>query len=188
VRIVGVALIAGLGLARFKGYLRQPLKGAILLVLGVWGVLSFFGYLQLSQGLWNASLRTTAAWNRHFELVGFFKSLWFFVKFAYFPTILLVSLSFCFFVKTPRDIALSIEEKLCFFMLLFIPMASSMQTSLTRYVTVVLVAYVAWAWLILKFQHKFWYLFWAVILVTELCWQVVLTQKFFTNQAFLWAG
>lgn len=188
VRIVGVSIVAGLGLANIKSYFKNPLKGFGLLVLGLSGVALFFTYLHFSQGMWDASLKTTATWGRHFSILGLFKSIWFFIKYFYFPTIIIFLGAVWFLCRPPKELIFSLQERITFAMLLVIPMASTVQTSLTRYVTVVFIGYMSWAWVVLKFKNKYALTLWALVLCMELYWQVALSMKFFRGLVFLWAG
>ena len=189
VRLVGVSLIGSWGLARLKDYLRRPLDGMVMLALGLWGVAAYFGYLQVTQGSWKLSLLATAQWDRHFDVMGFVHSFIYLMKSAYFPTIVVMCAGFWVLILPPPSLRLTWTERWCFFFLAFIPMASTVMISLTRYMTMFLVGYLGWAWLISQFSgYRLWRWIWVVILIVELGQQVWLTQKFFLGHAFNWAG
>lgn len=188
VRLVGVALIGGLGLARLKSYVKNPLRGLAHLALGLAGVIAFFCYLQLSRGDWAMNLKASAAWHRELSFKGVFSSVWFLISTFYFPTIVVFACALYGIFFSGGTLRFSLEEKISSLFLIFIPLASTAHTSLTRYMTMVLIAYPVWATLILRVRKQWWYVGWALILLLELYWQGALTIKFFKNEAFLWAA
>ncbi|MBS1984454.1 MAG: hypothetical protein JST16_09795 [Bdellovibrionales bacterium] len=187
VRMVGVSLVAGLGLGEIKSFLRKPHWGALCLALGLAGVVAFFTYVHVRFGSWHLSLESTATWGRFFSVPGFFNSAWFMLRSTYFPTILILGLAMKWVVRPPREVALTPTERWVFFFLFFIPMASTITACLTRFMSVLVLGHVACArWME---QRRAWVqaLCWALML-SELGWQVFLLSKFFEFRVFNWAA
>lgn len=197
IRIVGVSLIAGLGIARLRHYLRRPHIGALHLLLGLSGVLAFFTFLQLTRGDWGISIRATSNWQREFSVLGIFKSIWLLLKFFYFPTVIVFACALYGIFSKKNPLKLRNEERITCFFLLFIPMASTVQISLTRYMTMVVLAYPIWAYFLQHIYERYvshpnlqraWVALWSLILILEIYWQWALTCKFLRAEVFLWAS
>jgi hypothetical protein len=78
-------------------------------------------------------------------------------------------------------------ERWLHFFLFFIPMASSIPISLTRYLSVLLLGYVGFTQIYLKFlpTHKIWARATLVLFVaSELAWQTCLLVKYFRGEVF----
>lgn len=191
-RLVGVALIGALGLGNFKYFLKKPLLGLICLVLGLWGVAAFWGYLEWKHGDWKLSLITTSHWGRHFDALGIFRSGFFLLKSFYFPTVLSTGLTLFWLVKSPLKIFA--HEKWLFGILFLIPIMNSIPISITRYFSILFLGHIAWAYYIEKgfISAKPWQriLSWALTLaiIPEFFWQAKLLAKFMRNEVFNWAG
>jgi hypothetical protein len=189
VRLVGIFLVGAWGLGEWRSFLKNPLKGVGVLVLGLAGVLAFFSYLHVTQGSWDLSMRATAAWDRHFSIAGIGASLW--KVTAYFPTILVVISTAVFCIRPPRSLNVSGTERILFALLALVPMANSITISLTRYMSILLPAYPLLVHSIDRRTRRTKLVLWAVMAIVfavELRWQVLLTMKFFRAEAFNWAG
>ncbi len=196
-RLVGISLIAAFGFANIKDHLRRPWLGLSTLFLGMWGILGFFGYLQVFHGSWTLSLVTSQAWNRHYSFVGFFESLILLFSRFYFPTVPLGIAAAWFILRPPPTLKInSVERWLCF-LLLYIPMANSIKQGLPRYFSVLFLGYAGLAYSIEKgFFHlrNFRWgpaVFFCLIVAigfAELFWQVYLTRKFLLSEVFFWAA
>jgi len=190
-RLVGMSAIASWGWGEFRKFLKSPVKGAWVLVLGLWGFLGFLAYLQSAQGDWSVGFQTTASWGRHFDLFGLPKNLFHLLKFFYFPTVLVVGLSSYILLNPPKELNLSANERWFFGFLLLLPLLNSIPLSTTRYFSILLPAYVyvghklSGVWSRWRWFHAG-KIAVAVFVVSELMWQVRLTQKYFRAEAFNW--
>jgi hypothetical protein len=186
-RIVGLSFVTAIGLSEWRRCLRRPLLGTVLLALGSLGTVLFFGYLHWRFGSWTLSFQTTANWGRHFSLPGFFDSLVLLLRSFYFPTLPLLTATLVGIVWSRK--LFSSAERLLFALLIFVPMASSVQVSLTRYLSVLVLGYVVVSFHLEKQQLKPWVRPLVVVfVVSEALWQVALTIKFFRTEVFLWAA
>lgn len=188
VRIVGVSIVAGIGIARIKNYLKNPLTGALHLTLGLLGVIGFFAYLHFTRGAWNLSLMATANWQRTFSFLGLIDSLSLIYKSFYFPTVFVFTCGIYALLSKKLAIRFSVEEKLISYFLIFIPMASTVQISLTRYLSLFLIGYISISLLIINYKNTFWRILWILIMCLEVFWQFKLTVKFLRSEVFLWAA
>ena len=189
VKLLGVSAVASWGWGEWRKFLKQPFKGIWVLVLGLIGIGSYWGFLHLTQGSWSVGMQATSKWGRHFEWAGFFKSVFFLLKSAYFPTLISLIGGVWILVKPPGNISMSPTERWFFALLLVLPMTNSITISLTRYLSILLPAYVLWASVL---EKRGWTRvsvpLLALFVVSELYWQVLLTRKFINTEAFNWAG
>ncbi len=192
VRLVGVACVGALGLSQLKRFIKNPPLGFLYLFIGSWGVLGFFGYLEYALGSWDISLKAMAGWGRKFSLLGSVHSSYYLFKMGYWPTILIFLGSIWWIVLPPRKIKLNWVERICFFLLLFIPLSSTNTTSLTRYLSIVYLGHMAFIYAVSKILSRFpkpWhYTFWILFLACEVYFQEQLLEKFLRTEAFSWAG
>jgi len=187
-RIVGVSLVGALGLGNFAFFLRRPFLGLLTLALGLGGMIAFFSYVHLSFGSWSMSLETTDHWGRHFELLGLWSSSVKLLRSLYFPTVLTLSLCIWWLIKPPAPFRFSGAQRWVHALLIFIPMANSVPISLTRYLSVLMIAYLAWAWVISTHYRRWWC--WILILsvIPEIYWQTQLLMKFMRAEVFFWVA
>ena len=182
-RLVGVALIAALGLGRWGTFWRRPFLGATVLLLGLSGILAFFAFNHFAFGAWSRSLETTAHWGRHFSILGFFNSWWTLARAFYFPTFPLLVLTSVLLVQR----RFSASERWLHFFLAFIPLASSIPISLTRYLSLLFMGYVGAAELAARglgrHPRAVRALFFVFVL-SELAWQAHLLIKYFRGEVF----
>jgi hypothetical protein len=192
VRLVGVACVAAFGINYIKRFLRAPHKGIFFLVLGCWGVIAYFAYLHFTQGAWDISLRAMAGWGRKFSLVGVFKSTYYLFKMFYLPTLFIFIGALWWIVRPPKHLQLSNQDRLCFLFLLFIPLASSNPTSLTRYLSLVYMGHIAFIYFLMKFFKRgprfLQTCFWICFFLSEIYYQEALLEKFLRTESFSWAG
>jgi hypothetical protein len=193
VRLVGLACVAAFGLSRLKRFLFRPDQGLLFLLLGAWGVLAFFGYLEFSQGSWDTSLKAMAGWNRKFSLAGLFSSTFYLFKMAYIPTLLVFLGALWWVFWPPQSIKLSLVERLTFFLLIFIPLASSNTTSLTRYLSIVYLGHMSFifamqTFLLKRMPERAQIAIWSLFFAFEIFFQEQLLEKFLRTEAFSWAG
>jgi hypothetical protein len=188
VRMVGVSL----GAAAFWGQIclwrRKPILVILCGVISLLGVLVFFGWCHFQFGNWKASLDTTAQWGRHFSLFGLWESIKVLFLRFYFPTLLIgVATLIGIFWKFPT-ISITATEKWLFGFLMFIPMASSIQISLTRYLSVLLLGYVVSAHGLGKLNTVLRNTLILIFVTSESYWQIHLFLKFLKFEAFNWAA
>jgi len=113
------------------------------------------------------------------------------LKFFYFPTVLVVGLSSYILLNPPKELNLSANERWFFGFLLLLPLLNSIPLSTTRYFSILLPAYVyvghklSGVWSRWRWFHAG-KIAVAVFVVSELMWQVRLTQKYFRAEAFNW--
>lgn len=193
VRFVGIACVGGIGLARLKTFIRNPPYGFLIAALGSWGVLSYFSYLEVNFGDWSAAIHVTEkVWGRSASFSGIFKSLWYIIKMGYFPTILLFFGSVYWVLDPPKWLRISGSERWMWASLILIPMAMTVQTSLTRYISIILLGHVFWAFTIRRMRK--WPLGWVFdgmwigIILVEIYFQEQLLEKFLRTEVFSWAG
>ncbi len=187
-RIVGVAFVAALGLSKFNYFIRRPFFGLLCLLLGLAGVAAFFTYVHFALGSWDMSLKTTAAWNRKFSLLGFFNSAYYLLKQFYFPTILSWALTLWAIFKCPKEIKFNLTEKFLMAWLIFIPMANTIPVGLSRYFSILLFGPVMISLGLSRFNKWPYKVLFGLFLASELYWQVILLGKFFRFEVFSWAA
>ncbi len=190
-RLVGIAPIAAWGLGHSRYYLRHPFRAGGSLVIGLSGVMLFFGYLEVAHGNWQLSFITTSFWGRYFSLSGIWGALWVIVSRAYFPTVILLPLSIWVLIRPPASLSLTLIERLVFAFLVLLPMVNSISVCMTRFLSLILPGYIALAywleWLWFDSRKKIALLIGSVFL-GEFYWQAFLLKKFLLYEVFFWAA
>ncbi|NCN27723.1 hypothetical protein GW915_09125 [bacterium] len=192
VKFVGLSCAGAMGMSRFWRYIKNPPYGILVAVLGSWGVIGFFAYLHIHYGAWTANLDAIADWGRKPSFWAFFKSIFYLVKMGYFPTILLFLGSMFWILKPPAWLKLSVQERWFWLALIVVPLSTTIPTSFTRYLSIIVLGHVFWAFLIRKTRK--WPLpwvfdgAWIAVLLIELYFQEQLIEKFLRSEAFSWAG
>ena len=187
-RLVGMAGIASWGWGEIKSFLKNPVKGAFALLLGLWGFLAFCFYLYHTQGDALISFQATSAWGRYFDLMGFFRNMFYLLKHFYFPTVPVLFITAYVLIKPPKALSFRPTERWFFGFLLLLPLLNSIPLSTTRYFSVLFPAYVFVGWKAANvISVKRWVPVALVLFVgSELLWQGFLTVKYMRFEALNW--
>jgi hypothetical protein len=166
-------------------------KVALLGLLSFLGIFSFMLFQYVDSGSFLSFIEAQQHWGRQAQAAGLLSSLFSLIRAFYYPTVPCLLFSLWAFYGLKQTLLLS--ERVCFFLMYAIPLTTSSGAA-TRFFSLIPLGYIAVVYFYSQITTTQRSLKWAtkviflVHIITELGWQITLSQKYFKGEFFKWIG